>query len=152
MPTFTDASIRRLQPRERAYRVFEKSATAGFGIAISPAGAKTFFVQHTQNGTRRFYRLGSYPAMPLSAAREKARELLAQLERGEDPRAQPATAGSLELLLLAWLDHQRDNQRRRLADTESMLRNNIPTALLAKPAARVPQDARQPPRLRRISV
>lgn len=143
MPTFTDASIRRLQPRERAYRAFEGGSLAGFGIAISPGGGKSFFVQHTENGIRRFYRIGSYPAMPLSVAREKARELLAQLEQGIDPRAQPAVSGSLELLVQAWLAHQRDNQRRRLADTESMLRNNIPAALLAKPAATIlPADIR----------
>jgi len=109
MPTFTDAALRRLLPRERPFRVFECGALPGFGLAVSPGGGKTFFVQHTRQGTRRFYRLGSYPALSLAAAREKARQLLAQLEHGIDPRAVPreTPTGSLESLLSAWLAHQR---------------------------------------------
>ena len=142
---FTDAALRRLTPRDRAYRVFEGGGLAGFGIVVSPGGGKTFFVQHTRQGERRFYRLGAYPALPLAAAREKARQLLAQLEQGLDPRAAPVTpaSGTLEALLTAWLTHQRGLERRRLDDTERLLRANLPAALLARPAVSIqPADIR----------
>lgn len=145
MPAFTDAALRRLTPRDRAYRVFERGALAGFGIVVSPGGGKTFFLQHTRQGDRRFYRLGAYPALPLAAAREKARQLLAQLEQGLDPRAAPVTpaSGTLEALLIAWLTHQHGLERRRLDDTERLLRANLPAALLARPAVSIqPADIR----------
>lgn len=142
---FTDAALRRLLPRARAYRTFERGGLAGFGIVVSPGGGKTFFVQHTRQGERRFYRLGAYPALPLAAAREKARQLLAQLEQGLDPRAAPVTpaSGALEALLTAWLTHQRGLERRRLDDTERLLRANLPAALLGRPAVSIqPADIR----------
>lgn len=145
MPAFSDASLRRLQPRSRAYRVFEGGALPGFGVAVAPGGGKTFFVQHTRQGKRRFYRLGAYPALSLSAARDKARHLLAQLEQGIDPRALPQETpqGSLESLLTAWIDHQRGLGRRRLETVEKRLRHDLPATLLLKPAAHIqPADIR----------
>lgn len=104
----TDTALRRLKPRASPYRVFEQGEIPGFGVAVSPGGAKTFFLQHTRDGTRRFYSLGTYPAVGLALARERARETLATLARGEDPRSpKPATAGTVEQLLSAWIAHQR---------------------------------------------
>jgi len=146
--TFTDASIKRLAPRETAYRVFEGGALPGFHLVISPGGGKTFFLQHTIAGKRSFYRIGAYPAMPLSAARERARELLSTLEQGGDPRAviapvTPVAGGTVENLLTAWLRHQADNGRRCIHATELIVRNNLTPGLLATPAAQIqPADIR----------
>ena len=144
--TFTDASIKRLAPRATAYRVFEGGALPGFHLVISPGGGKTFALQHTVAGKRSFFRIGAYPAMPLSAARELARGLLATLEQGGDPRAvvaPAATGGTVENLLAAWLKHQADNGRRCIRATELIIRNNLTPTLLAKPAAQVqPADIR----------
>jgi integrase len=71
--------------------------------------------------------------MGLAAAREQARNLLATLETGGDPRAQPATVGTVEELLAAWLSHQQERGRRRLADIERAIRGNC-AAILARPA------------------
>jgi len=141
----TENSIRRLTAKPTAYRTFDQGGVKGLNVVTSPAGVKSYFLQSTRQGQRHFYRIGSWPAMPLSAAREKARELLSQLEQGIDPRARPATpvGGSLESLLAAWLDHQRGLARRRLADVEQRLRHNLPAALLATPAAQIqPADIR----------
>jgi integrase len=146
MPTFTDTSLRRLVARETPYRVFEQANIAGFGVQVTPAGAKTFFMQHTHDGRRQFFRIGAYPAMPLSVARERARELLAMIEQGVDPRAQPEPPpqGTLEALLSAWLNHLRDAGRRSWRDTEILIRHNIPAELLDRPAATItPADIRQ---------
>jgi len=143
----TDASIKRLPAKETAYRIFDKSGgLPGFGVTISPGGGKSFFLQHTAAGKRRFFRIGAYPAMPLAAARERARELLSTLEQGGDPRAvvAPATAGgTVENLLAAWLRHQADNGRRCIHATELIVRNNLTAAMLATPANRIqPADIR----------
>lgn len=139
----TDTGIKRLQPRASPYRVFEQGEIPGFGVAVSIGGTKTFFLQHTADGKRRFYSLGVYPAVGLALARERARETQATLARGEDPRAVRVTTGTLEQLLAVWLKHQRDAGKRRVDETEKALRANIPTPLLARPAASVqPADIR----------
>jgi len=53
---FTDASIKRLQPRSAPYREFECGEIPGFCIQVTPTGTRTFYLQHTSHGKRRFYR------------------------------------------------------------------------------------------------
>ncbi len=140
MTTFTDAGIKRLPARETAYRHFESGSLPGFHLQVQPSGTKTFYLQVTRNSRRRFFRIGVYPAMPLSAARERARELLAQLEQGVDPRASlpaPVAQGTVEDLLRAWLSRQAARGRRRLEHIEQRIRYDLPATFLEKPAALV---------------
>lgn len=136
MTKFTDALIRKLEPQPRAFRVFEGGALPGFGITVSPGGGKSFFLQHTRQGVRRFYRIGAYPAMPLSAAREKAQEFLSQIERGIDPRAESGAppTGTFEMLLQAWVRHLTDEGRRHVREMERLVRGNVKPKMLGLPA------------------
>lgn len=140
MATFTDAGIKRLPTREAAYRHFESGSLPGFHLQVQPSGTRTFYLQVTRDGRRRFFRIGVYPAMPLSAARERARELLAQLEQGVDPRASmpaPVAQGTVDDLLRAWLSRQASRGRRRLDHVERRIRYDLPATFLEKPAALV---------------
>lgn len=121
---FTDASLKRLAARNIPYRVFEKGALPGFHVQVSPTGSRTFYLQHTQAGVRRFYRLGEYPHLGLAAARDMARAMLATLESGGDPRAKPATDGTVAELLETWFCQQRARGRKRLDDVERAIRGN----------------------------
>jgi integrase len=134
---FTDASIRRLSPKASAYRVFCPSVT-GFSVKVMPSGSKVYELR--KQG--RYYRLGTVGLTPLSAAREKARTILARLDQGL-PALETPSGATLEALLIAWLAHQSRAGRRRLADTERLLRANLPAALLAQPARTItPADLR----------
>lgn len=134
----TDAAIRRLPTRPSAYRVSCPSVR-GFQVKILPSGSKIYELR-----TRgKYYRLGAVGLTPLSAAREKARAILARLDQGLPAFESPPATATLSALLDAWLAHQRAQGRRRLTDTEALLRRNLPAALLAKPASAVtPADIR----------
>jgi integrase len=134
----TDAAIRRLPTRASAYRVSCPSVR-GFQVKILPSGHKVYELR-----TRgKYYRLGAVGLTPLSAAREKARAILSRLDQGLSALETPPATATLGALLDAWLAHQRALGRRRLTDTESLIRRNLPAALLAKPASAVaPSDIR----------
>ena len=122
---FTDAAIKRLQPRAAPYREFEGGEIPGFCLQITPTGTRTFYLQHTSQGRRRFFRLGQYPHLSLSAARAVARDYLATLATGGDPQAPVRSElGSVADLLDAWLVHQRELEGRRLDDVERAIRGN----------------------------
>jgi len=122
---FTDASIKRLPARDLPYREFERGEIPGFCLQVQPSGSRTFYLQHTVAGKRRFYRLGVYPHLSLSAARAMAREHLAMLATGGDPQApRRAEFGTVADLLEAWLIHQRERDGRRLDDVERAIRGN----------------------------
>ncbi|WP_020146721.1 site-specific integrase [Thioalkalivibrio sp. ALJ15] len=55
---------------------------------ITDTGARGWVLRVTVTGKRRHFGLGSYPAVPLAQARDRARELLDQVWRGIDPIAE----------------------------------------------------------------
>ena len=60
----------------------------GFALRVSPhSDRKTFIVRYTLNGRRRRVTLGAYPALSLADARDRARDLLGAVARGEDPQS-----------------------------------------------------------------
>lgn len=57
----------------------------GFGIRISSSGVKSWVVLYRHKGRKRRHTLGTYPAMTLADAYEKARQSLNQAANGTDP-------------------------------------------------------------------
>jgi integrase len=85
----TDRTIRNAKPRSSVYRIRDGNPiTKGFGLAVAPAGSKTFFLSYTSpaTGRRTQIKLGRYPDTSLKDAREKAKALRGQLENGADPQ------------------------------------------------------------------
>jgi integrase len=141
----SESSIKKLQSKPTPYRVFDACGIAGFGVQVTPAGGRGYFLRYTWESKRRYLTLGHHPHTPLAAAREKARAARSQIDQGVDPQAPIVTVagGSLESLVVAWLTHQQEKGRRTLDDVERALRHNLPPALLARSAASItPADIR----------
>jgi integrase len=84
---FTDKSIKGLKPKQTAYRLYEKGTDKGFGLKITPAGSKSFFIQYiSDSGKQKFYNLGRYPSISLSDARDQCRKIRTAIHQGQDPR------------------------------------------------------------------
>ncbi|QCK87236.1 DUF4102 domain-containing protein [Phreatobacter aquaticus] len=66
----------------------------GLYLAVSDTGAKSWVFAWVRSGKRNMVGLGSFKAVPLAKAREKAAEARQAVERGEDPRIvlKPASA------------------------------------------------------------
>lgn len=59
----------------------------GFGVRVSPAGTRSFILQYrAADGTKqRRMTLGQYPALTVDQARSRARVLLGEIAKGNDP-------------------------------------------------------------------
>ncbi|MDP2179994.1 site-specific integrase [Methylicorpusculum sp.] len=62
--------------------------TTGLGLRISSAGRKSWFVMYRHAGRLRRYTLGTFPALGLADAREKAKALLHEAALGNDPASE----------------------------------------------------------------
>ncbi len=63
--------------------------TTGFGVRVYPDGKRSFVITYrTKSGTKKFMIIGKYGVMTLDEARRRARELLGEAERGNDPLAE----------------------------------------------------------------
>jgi hypothetical protein len=59
----------------------------GFGVRSYSGGSKSFFIDYRMDGVQRRFTIGPFPRWSVTAARERARELRKQIDRGIDPPA-----------------------------------------------------------------
>lgn len=82
---FTDLYIKNLKPMEKDFWAREG---LGFAVRVVPSGEKLWYYIYTFQGKKRYMWLGSYPAVPLAAAREACEVARAKVKTGTDPLAQ----------------------------------------------------------------
>ena len=85
------------------------SVVSGLGLRATPTGYKSFFYRYRFNGKIKRFTIGKYepPALTVSIARGRAKELRVQVNNGEDPQGEkqrkkysetPKTVGELAKL------------------------------------------------------
>ena len=82
----TNTTVPKFEPREKRYdvrdAVFNKLL-----LRVEPSGKKTWYVDYTRkNGRRNTKKLGDADVLKVAEARELAREYLAMVSKGEEPR------------------------------------------------------------------
>lgn len=83
----SDRGIKALKPRQTSYIEFD-TVVRGFGIRVTPAGAKAFVIDYrNRSGRQRRYTIGKFPTWGVTAAREEAKRLLREVGVGNDPVA-----------------------------------------------------------------
>lgn len=78
----TDASIKALKPKDKAYKVSDSN---GLYLHISTTGNKTFRLDYQIKGKRKTLSIGSYPQIFLKESRQKCFEAKGQISNGVDP-------------------------------------------------------------------
>jgi len=80
MKILTDRFIYGLKPSSKR-QIFTEPG--GFILRIEPTGSKLFYYRYAESGKSKYKKIGKFPAVGLSEAREKHRELVRKRERGE---------------------------------------------------------------------
>ena len=87
---FSAKKIKSLKPMAKGVEYFDDSRKRGqgrFGIRVSPAGLKTWFIQYKSPVDKKVKRftLNTYPELSLADARKQADSTMAEINKGEDP-------------------------------------------------------------------
>ncbi len=75
-----------------------------FRLRVSPSGSRTFAVQYKRHGKVQTYTIGHTPPLSLADARDAARKVLADVERGVDPQADRVQARAEKVTALTFSD------------------------------------------------
>lgn len=122
---FTDNYLKGLKPSASASRVYEKGTDKGFGVKITPAGSRSFFVQYAADNKQRFFGLGNYPSVSLADAREKCRSTRILIDSGIDPQNVIVnTYGSVQELFDHYIESMKMAGKRTWHDVETTLLKN----------------------------
>jgi site-specific recombinase XerD len=85
----TDKIVKALLTPAKGNKVYYDSEVKGFGCRVTAAGARAFVLNY-RNRLRheKRFTIGSFPDWKTVVAREEAKELKKQIDRGEDPLAE----------------------------------------------------------------
>lgn len=138
---FTVLKLEALKPEPKTREIFETGSdieTPGLAVRIAPTGRKTFTFHFTFAGKRARMDLGTFPAVTLADARNRALDARRALESEppQDPRevrraAMVAESGALTvsklfaLYIAALKAAPADKRLRTIDDIEVMLRNHV---------------------------
>jgi integrase len=87
----TQKEIQGLKPKASAYYVWDDNRTRGdgrLGVKVYPSGSKIFYFRYQIEGKRSFIKIGKYPEMSLSDARENSNEYKGMLKSGSVPKVE----------------------------------------------------------------
>lgn len=139
---FTSQTVAALKaPAGKPYALIFDDATPGFGVKVSEGGSRQWVVQYRDGaGKSRRTTLGRVEVMPLPKARDAARDLLARVRLGDDPRAGRAKAKPMETfgeLVLRYLAHAEARLRPRSIEAARQHLNGHFRGLHSKPLTEV---------------
>ena|SRR5690625_1561499 len=88
----TPQFLRNLKPQGKRIEYYDQhliennklkaTGVTGLFIRLTKAGSIYFYYRYNFKGTRKSYKIGSYPNIGLSTARDKARELAGKVSEG----------------------------------------------------------------------
>jgi integrase len=112
----------------------------GFGVRVTQRGEKSYVVRYTASGRRRRVTLGRYPALKLADARDKAKEILYAVHRGEDPQGEKAAAKdalTFGELAAEYIERHAKLKKRRWKEDQRMLRVDLLPRWKRRPAGSI---------------
>jgi integrase len=84
MPKLTKRSVEGFELRAKSYFEWD-SEIKGFGVRIMPSGTRTYQVQYRKGGRTRRASIGRHGNITAEQARNRAREVMGELSKGENP-------------------------------------------------------------------
>ncbi len=125
----TDKLVKAIEAPASGNRIVYDGETKGFGLRVTPAGAKAWVLNYRAAGRERRLTIGAFPDWLTGAARERAKELKRQVDIGEDPmgerhreRAAPTVADLADCYIE---EHGPRKRARSLAEDKALLRQIV---------------------------
>jgi integrase len=82
-----DLAVKAAVAREGKATEYKIADSSGLNLRVEPSGRGAYYVRYTASNGRQRFRIGARDAVSLRDARQKAREIIAAVGRGEDPVA-----------------------------------------------------------------
>jgi integrase len=124
----TERVVKAAEIGTRKYVVFDQDC-AGFGLCVYESGRKGFVLIYRMGGQQKRFTIGTWPAWSVIAARDEAKALKREIDRGEDPlgsRRSARTAPTVKELAERYIEeHLPKLAKTNASDQTSMLQKLV---------------------------
>lgn len=137
------SAIKKLTPPDQGADFYWDKSLKGFGIRIQPGGTVAFIAQGRINGKAKRITVGKLTRKTPEIARREARQMLADMDKGIDPKAKQKARDSLSLTLEDALDEYLAGNSRLKESTRDDYRTRIKRYLgdwLDRPVVEISRD------------
>ncbi|MEA1950379.1 MAG: Arm DNA-binding domain-containing protein, partial [Planctomycetota bacterium] len=128
--SFTISKLMEL-PAPTSGRVYHyDTKVAGLCLCVTKTGAKSFYFYRKIDGRPERIRLGSFPEVFLSDARDAAREMVGEIAKGRDPAAERRArreAPTLKELFDHWWKNHSKPHKKSWKNDERLFKKYFPT-------------------------
>ena len=126
----TEKEIRTLPTPEKGNRIYFDDIVGGFGIRVTASGTKAFVFDYRVNRRQRRLTIGRYPSWNATAARERAKKLKLQVDRGRDPlgeKEETRTAPAFADVAAEYLERYASKKKSGFRDKQYLTRDVLPS-------------------------
>jgi len=119
--------LRRLEPRERAYIVWD-THQRGLSVRVQPTGHMAWVFLYSANGRPRWYTIGAIDAIGLADARKMAGEIAFKVTQGHDPCGERKLArdkGTFEELHNRYVDEHAKRRNKSWRQADKLVRRHL---------------------------
>lgn len=103
----TDRIVSKLEADENRNKQYRDAEVTGFALVVTRKGSKSFVLNYTFSGNERRMTIGSFPAWSTTVAREEAKALRRDIDRGVDPMAKREEMASAPTMADLWKEYSR---------------------------------------------
>ena len=126
----TEKEIRTLPTPEKGNRIYFDDLVGGFGIRVTANGTKAFVFDYRVNRRHRRLTIGRYPSWNATAARERAKKLKLQVDRGRDPlgeKEETRAAPTFADVAAEYLERYASKKKSGFRDKQYLTRDVFPS-------------------------
>jgi integrase len=115
------------KPRE----IFWDKKLPGFGLRVSDSGHRSWLVAYRRGGRKgrlEWYKVGTYPPLSLAEARDKAKDALAAVQKGDNPaeeKREARDADTFAVLAARYLAEHARRWKKSAAEDERNIRHDL---------------------------
>lgn len=127
----TDKAVKGAEGPAKGQALIWDTDISGFALRVTSGGAKSFVLDYRADGRKRRITIGRYPAWSVAAAREEAKRLRREVDKGEDPMEDRHEDRRAPTVATLWDLYERDHlpNKRDARSDRQMWANDIKPVL-----------------------
>jgi len=114
----SETLVRKALPPAQGQAMIWDAEVKGFGLRVTPGGAKSFVLDYRAEGRQRRITIGAHPDWTVAAAREAAKTMKRDVDHGHDPMGERQAQREAPTVQELWERYEREHLPQKSARSQ----------------------------------